>query len=274
MAKSQKIESREREFLRLVARAAFSNPFGEARREADRRIAGITGEMTDHEAQARAVEAVGARVSELEKNLAPGDLSRDDREVVETAFLFDAYHRFGADFDRHIEKQLASGDTPVMVPFAPELLGLLVKRGLTRETALQYLGFFFQLRRAYFFIDRNLTGRGPAMRALKRHLWNNVFTQDVRWYRRYLWNRMEDFSTLLLGETGTGKGTAAAAIGRSGFIPFDEEKNGPATNNQNLLEKADAFRAEGQRIRTGQKEVETEQPDRAATQEPARRAGS
>lgn len=82
----------------------------------------------------------------------------------------------------------------------------------------------YQVRRAYFFIFRELVGCSTCMQKLKEKLWNNVFTHNIDLYQKHLWDHMEDFSTLILGETGTGKGTAALAIGRSGHIPFDPDK--------------------------------------------------
>jgi sigma-54 specific flagellar transcriptional regulator A len=147
-----------------------------------------------------------------------------DRPLLRVAWLFDLYDRHIEPIGALIAAQEASPEQPVPVPFARATLGSLAARGFSDEQALRYLGLLFQLRRAFHFIDRNLIGTSPCMRRLRMQLWDSLFTRDARDYERYLWERMEDFATLLLGATGTGKGSAAAAIGRAAFIPFDPVK--------------------------------------------------
>ncbi len=42
-----------------------------------------------------------------------------------------------------------------------------------------YLAMFYQIRRAYHFVDHALVGRSPCMKELRRRLWNNVFTHNI-----------------------------------------------------------------------------------------------
>ncbi len=148
----------------------------------------------------------------------------EERETMRNLFLFDSYHRYSIALDELIDEQVKQGEKSCAVSFGEECVGRMQSHGLTREEAIRYFGIFYQLRRAHYFIVRGLKGKSECMFDFRRRLWTSVFTTDVRWYERHLWKRMEDFSTLLLGETGSGKGTAAAAIGRSGFIPYLPDK--------------------------------------------------
>jgi MoxR-like ATPase len=147
-------------------------------------------------------------------------LDARDRRLVETAFLYVCYQRHVPELDALIERQAAREDLCAADELADSVVGELVRRGFSEPQATRYFAIFFQLRRAYRFIVPSLAGECESMRRLRRALWDNVFTHDMDGYDRALWNRMEDFSTLLLGETGSGKGSAAAAIGRSEFIPY------------------------------------------------------
>jgi transcriptional regulator with AAA-type ATPase domain len=224
MAKTVASDLPDAEFWHMIAEATFANPFSDQRYELDRQIAGhFEGERQRAELLKN---AVCDRVERLQQN-GRAHLRHyrgAEREVMRSGFLFEIYHRFYGDFDALIAQQIAAGDTLCPVPFASDALPLLKERGFSAEEAVRFFGMFYQLRRAFYFIAGGLTGHSACMKELRRHLWNNVFTHDIRWYDQYLWNRMEDFSTLLLGETGSGKGTAAAAIGRSGFIPFNVNK--------------------------------------------------
>lgn len=224
--KRSRLTKEERQFFSLVNRSVVSNPFSDERVELELSIAGLYPAASKMERIYKTIREVDTRLGHLtqENRDSIACYTGRDRDLVKKAYLFSVFSRYRKQFDQLIAEQLQEGDTPLKVPFAREAIATLRERGFDREESLRYFALCYQLRRAYFFIGRSLVGASPVMKKLRRDLWNAVFTHNIDLYDTYLWNRMEDFSTLILGETGTGKGTAAMAIGRSGFIPFDEEK--------------------------------------------------
>jgi DNA-binding NtrC family response regulator len=207
--------SADREFLAALSDVAFGNPFTPERVALIRRLApDAPGDLSqDREALARVVAPKLRALTGVQPGAA-------ERPLLESAFAYVAYHRYVPMLDAHIERQDRQPGPPLSVPFGEDAVRDLVQSGFTEERAEKFFSFFFQLRRAFYFIARNLAGKSQSMEELRRALWNNMFTHDMRTYEAALWDRMENFATLLFGETGTGKGSAAAAIGRSKFIPY------------------------------------------------------
>jgi len=225
-----RLSAEERAFFAALDRVVYGNPFSEERAAVIQRL--LPGESTAHlmqdrEALARLVEP---RLRPYADAGALRSLGQAERRLVESGFLYVCYHHHVPPIDALIERQAGQGESPPVDEVASSVIGELVGHGFAEADATRYFAFFYQLRRAYRFILRSLAGDCPSMHRLRRALWNNVLTHDMRGFEAGLWNRMEDFSTLLLGETGTGKGAAAAAIGRSQFIPYLPESRRFAAN--------------------------------------------
>lgn len=223
MSGQKRLTAEERDFFEMVYSAGIANPFGRERVALDLKIAGLFPDASRSERIEKTVYEVGRQIQVLEADgrASLHHYAEVDRNLVKALFLFEFFYSFRKRFDQIILEQMAAGDTPITVHFAGEAFSLLQRRGFSEADIPRYFALCYQLRRAFFFTYRSLIGNSTAMKRLRRSLWQNVFTHNLDFYDRYLWNRMEDFSTLILGETGTGKGTAAMAIGRSGFIPFD-----------------------------------------------------
>ena len=221
---SARLKASEREFFAALGRVIYANPFSDERAQVVQRLvpSATSSELAlDEEALRRIVEP---RLRPYSDANALRRLDAQDCRHVQNAFLYVCYHHHIPQLDELIAREATRQETPSAERIARGVIGELTQCGIDEDAAIRYFAFFYQLRRAFHFIVRSLTGESEPMRHLRRALWDNVFTHDMVVYRDSLANRMEDFSTLLLGETGTGKGQAAAAIGRSGFIPYARDK--------------------------------------------------
>lgn len=221
------MNSDQRSFFKQIAALAFVNPFSELREQLDCQLLNMPLNTLDIYQRGEKIQTL--LKEQLQKlgcletfNLA--NFAEKDKENVELAWLYFQFHEYQHVFFQFIENQKQAGDKPIELPFANSMGQRFLKAGFTQLESEKYIALFYQLQRGFYFINSAITGDCQSMVELRMHLWNNIFTFNPKWYLDYLCGKMEDFSTLLLGATGTGKSLAAHTIGCSGFIPFDLNK--------------------------------------------------
>ena len=236
----------EQRFLAALSELAYCNPFQPERLEWERTALGreyqdeelIAWSRDVHrdEVERPNVVRLTARaeqlVDRLRAGLAAGD-SADDETLgrYQDLVSYVLYYRHVATIDvdelfddTRKTHQLITG---VWRAFARDLEHFLSLPGrdlpLGRESG-HLFACLYQLRRAFRFIFDNILGDSqPAVR-LRAAVWQSVFTHDMRRYRRALYDRMRELTTLVTGPSGTGKELVARAIGLSQYIPFDAQQ--------------------------------------------------
>lgn len=214
----------ERNFLSRIQKIVFNNPYSEGCRQACREFS--NGKISQPD------EILGSAASQTdqllgrlkgEAGLGLVQYGEDDRWLLHHGVLFICYHRFSRSLDKLIEEQFRQAGRNVKVPFAGEAIGIMTRAGMSAEIAQRCFGFFYQLRRARYFLDKTLIGDCPSVVSLRHDLWNTIFTHDFTLYEQFLWESVKTVSTVFVGETGSGKETAARAVACSGFVPFEEK---------------------------------------------------
>lgn len=172
----------------------------------------------------RATELLDGARRKLSSNGAGSD---QDMRLYEELVLFVLYHRYREGFDRAIYDglhRLGNRRGTVWGSFTEDWEHYC--RAGTCEMAMvgeaaHLFACFFQIRRAFGNIYTMIIGGSRPAVELRAGVWQSIFSHDMRRYRRVLFDRMADYTTLVVGPTGTGKELVARAVGLSRYIPFD-----------------------------------------------------
>jgi transcriptional regulator with AAA-type ATPase domain len=221
------------------AALVYANPFLEERITHERRILG--GDHADGQPywsllpdakREAAITAIAARCDALVETLRGrirGGVrpSPEEKQLYDDVVIYFLYERYREAILGLIER----GEAAARVDFYPRFRADVVAYLGERTDAGHLFACFYQVRRAFHQVYRNIVGRTRPVAALRAAVWQSIFTHDVRRYRRSLWPRMGDIPALITGPTGTGKELVARAIAYSRYIPFDERHErftGPA----------------------------------------------
>jgi transcriptional regulator with AAA-type ATPase domain len=215
----------------------YENPFLPARLAAERAAlgadfdpAGTLWQARDEPTPSPNERRLGTRVAALLERARPrlasgAPASPEALSLYEALVLYRLYDRAEPDLYRlAIDDGAATRRVAVYKKFREELdhwTGVRPGACPTAGEAPHLFACFFQVRRAFHHIFANILGTsGPALQ-LRAAVWQSIFTHDARRYRRGLFARMGDLTTLIQGPSGTGKELVARAIALSRYVPFD-----------------------------------------------------
>jgi hypothetical protein len=227
----------DRRLAEAISRLAHCNPFLPERIECEREALGdefVAGGTLWH-ASGRPEAAPNVhRLRQRAEALAEGLAARlgagakatdEERRLYEDVVVYRLFSRHEDDFYRLIEAPGTA--TAFYGRFRQDVERLLRSpgaAGLADGDVPHLFAAFFQVRRAFHHIFRNILGNSAPIVRLRASVWQSIFTRDMRRYRRALYRRMGDVATLISGSSGTGKELVARAIGLARYIPFDPER--------------------------------------------------
>lgn len=176
----------------------------------------------------RLLERLRSLVDPARERLAGGaNASAGERRLYEDVALFLLYHEYhlpfrawiGAALEGKAEKRVAFyGEFEERARFLLAIPDVALPHA---DPPAHLFAFFFQLNRAFVNIYQFIVGGSLATAKLRGSIWQSIFTHDLGRFRRVLYDRLGDISTLITGPSGTGKELVARAVGMSRYIPFD-----------------------------------------------------
>ena len=241
---------RERALAEAISRLAGANPFLPERIEAEREALGPdfveagtvwhAGTQPETYANLAALDQRASLLADaLRKKLATGTPAQgEEGALYEDLVLYVLFNRFLPALQALVdEPRKATTPVAAYTPFAEDVAHYLGLPGLdqtsgaraasappglpARNDPAHLWALFFQVRRAFHATFTHILGGSPPAARLRAAVWQSVFTHDTRRYRRGLFARMHDLTTLITGPSGTGKELVAQAIGAARYVLFD-----------------------------------------------------
>ena len=238
MSEIRLFSSPDRKIASALGELGFANPFGETRATLESRVYGVAarsvGPLGGREARRALRDRVrpllyGAREILQTSKSTP---TTEERELYEGLVLCQLFFRYAEQFEQVVHSVLDGSSSADLTfglyeAFEADAAFFLRIEALKShlEAELPHLfALFFQLIRAFIWIDRTIVGSSETTQRYRERIWESIFTHDMRRYRRILFDRMAEIPTLITGPSGSGKELVARAIGLSRYIPFDAKR--------------------------------------------------